>query len=108
MVLDDPDAQLFTSSVRYEAAFGLENLLLPPNEIEQRVNFALAAVGLSGFEERSPSTLSGGEKQRLAIAAALAMAGKILVLDEPLSRLDPRGTAEVISVLRNILYRQYL
>ena len=102
MVLDDPDAQLFTSCVRDEAAFGPENLLLPPAEIKERVSFALAATGLCGFEERSPATLSGGEKQRLAIASALAMGGKILVLDEPLSRLDPQGAAEIISVLRNI------
>jgi len=102
MVLDDPDAQLFTSTVRNEAAFGPENLLLPPDEIEQRVSRALSAVGLSGFEDRAPATLSGGEKQRLAIAAALAMNGKILVLDEPLCRLDPSGAAELMSVLKEI------
>ena len=102
MVLDDPDAQIFTSSVRSETAFGPENLLVPPSEIEDRVGFALSAVGLSGFEHRRPSTLSVGEKQRLAIAAALAMKGKILVLDEPLCRLDPQGEEEVMSVLRDI------
>jgi len=75
---------------------------LPPEEIKERVAFALAATGLRGFEERSPTTLSGGEKQRLAIASALAMGGKILVLDEPLSRLDPQGAAEIISVLQSI------
>ncbi|MDR3019516.1 MAG: ATP-binding cassette domain-containing protein [Treponema sp.] len=102
MVFDDPDSQLFTSTVRHEAAFGPENLLLPPEEIEERLEWALAAVGLSGFEQRLPSTLSGGEKQRLVIAAALAMRGKILVLDEPLSRLDPQGAEEVMSVLKEI------
>jgi energy-coupling factor transport system ATP-binding protein len=102
MALDDPDAQLFTSSVGSEAAFGPENLLLPPEQIEERVEFALEAVGLSGFRGRKPATLSGGEKQRLAIAAALAMKGKILVLDEPLCRLDPDGAQEVMSVLREI------
>jgi energy-coupling factor transport system ATP-binding protein len=102
MVLDDPDAQLFTSSVREETAFGPENLLLQPSEIIERINFALSAAGLCGFEDRSPSTLSGGEKQRLVIASALAMGGKILVLDEPLSRLDPQGAEEVISVLRDL------
>jgi len=99
MTLDDPEAQLFTSSVRYEAAFGLENLLMPVQEIEERVKYALCAVGLEGFEDRQPMTLSGGEKQRLTIAAALAMNFKILVLDEPLCRLDPSGAAEVMSVL---------
>lgn len=99
MALDDPEAQLFTSSVRNEAAFGPENLLLPEQEIEKRVKEALCAVGLEGFENREPLTLSGGEKQRLAIASALAMNAKILVLDEPLCRLDPKGEAEVMSVL---------
>jgi len=102
MVLDDHDAQLFTSTVRDEAAFGPENLLLPPEEIEERISFALNATGLTGFEDRSVAALSGGEKQRLAIACALAMSGKILVLDEPLSRLDPQGAEEVISVLKSV------
>jgi len=102
MTFDDPDAQLFTSSVRYEAAFGAQNFLLQPEEIEKRVSFALGAVGLSGFEDRAPSTLSGGEKQRLAIAAVLAMKGKVLVLDEPLCRLDDGGAREVMSVLSEL------
>jgi len=102
MVMDDPDAQLFTSSVREEAAFGPENILLPPGEIEERVEYALNAVGLKGFEDQNPSSLSGGEKQRLAIAAALSMKGIILVLDEPLCRLDPKGAEEVMSVLKDL------
>jgi len=102
MTLDDPDVQLFTSSVRHEAAFGPQNILLQPEEIEKRVSFALSAVGLAGFEDRAPSTLSGGEKQRLAIAAALAMKSKVLVLDEPLCRLDARGAREVMSVLSEL------
>jgi energy-coupling factor transport system ATP-binding protein len=121
MTLDDPDAQLFTSSVRYEAAFGLQNILMQPDDIEKNVKFALNAVGLAGFEDRAPVTLSGGEKQRLSIATALAMVnakastmvkaaanaisdmkGKILVLDEPLCQLDPQGAWEVMSVLREL------
>ncbi|WP_461245827.1 ABC transporter ATP-binding protein [Treponema sp. R6D11] len=102
MTLDDPDVQLFTSSVREETAFGLQNILLPPEEMEIRIKQALQAVGLTGFEDRQPSTLSGGEKQRLAIAAVLAMKGKILVLDEPLCRLDPQGALEVMSVLSEL------
>jgi len=105
MVLDDPDAQIFTSSVLNEAAFGPENILLPPQEVSERARWALSAVGLAGFENRRPSTLSGGEKQRLAIAASLAMKGKILVLDEPLCRLDPQGENEVMSVLHDIRRR---
>ena len=102
IVLDDPDAQLFTSSVYNEAAFGPENLLLPDIEIKERVKNALCAAGLDGFEDRLPSTLSGGEKQRLSIAAALAMKSKILVLDDPLCRLDPDGAEDVMSVLNNL------
>jgi len=102
IVLDDPDTQLFTSSVFHEAAFGPENLLLPPEEIELRANWALNIAGLGGFEDRLPSSLSGGEKQRLVIAASLAMKGKILVLDEPLCRLDPQGAEQVMSVLKDL------
>jgi len=102
MVLDDPDAQLFTSAVRYEVAFGPENVCLPPSEIEEHIKFALSAVGLDGFEDRIPSTLSSGEKQRLSIAASLAMKSRILVLDEPLCRLDPQGAAQVMLVLNDI------
>jgi len=102
MTLDDPDAQLFTSSVKEEAAFGLQNILLPPDEMEIRIKQALEAVGLTGFEDREPATLSGGEKQRLAIAAVLAMKGKVLVLDDPLCRLDPQGALELMSVLNGL------
>ncbi|MCL2210937.1 MAG: energy-coupling factor ABC transporter ATP-binding protein [Treponema sp.] len=102
LVMDDPDAQLFTSSAREEAAFGPENLLLPPEEIEKRIEYALNAVGLKGFDDRNPASLSGGEKQRLVIAAALAMKCGILVLDEPLCRLDPKGAVDVMNVLKDI------
>ena len=102
MALDDPETQLFTASVRHEIAFGPENLLLPPEEIQERVKRALDITGLAGYEERAPATLSGGEKQRLAIAAALALAEKILVMDEPVCRLDPSGAMEIFSVIRDI------
>jgi energy-coupling factor transport system ATP-binding protein len=102
LVLDDPDAQLFTSTVRGEVAFGPENILLPPEEITERIEFSLSAVGLNGFEDRAPSTLSGGEKQRLCIAASLAMKPDILVLDEPLCRLDPDGAMQVMNVLADL------
>jgi len=102
IVLDDPDAQIFTSTVYHEVTFGLQNILLPADEIDKRAESALYAVGLSGFEDRIPMTLSGGEKQKLAIAAALAMKSEILILDEPLSRLDPEAAAEVIAVLNEI------
>jgi len=102
MVLDDPDTQLFTSTVRAEAAFGPENLLLPLQEINKRVDFTLSATGLSSLQDRKPSTLSGGEKQRLVIASVLAMQSKILVLDDPLCGLDPKGAMDVLSVLENL------
>ncbi|MCL2720266.1 MAG: energy-coupling factor ABC transporter ATP-binding protein [Treponema sp.] len=102
MVFDDPDVQLFTSTVRDEAAFGPENLLLPVQEIIDRVEYALSVTGLTGFEDRSPVTLSGGEKQRLCIAAIIAMKSKIIVLDEPLCRLDPDGADEFLSVLKRL------
>jgi len=102
LVLDDPDAQLFASTVRTEAAFGPENICLSPDEIKERIDFSLSAVGLSGFEDRAPSSLSGGEKQRLCIAASLAMKPEILVLDDPLCRLDPDGALQVMGVLAEL------
>jgi energy-coupling factor transport system ATP-binding protein len=102
MVLEDPDAQLFTARVRDELAFGPENLLIEPRQIEERVQKAFEAAGLRGYDERSPAELSGGQKQRLAIAAALAMEPRVLVLDEPTSQLDPLGAREVLSLIREL------
>jgi energy-coupling factor transporter ATP-binding protein EcfA2 len=102
IVLEDPETQLFTTSVKSEVAFGPENLSLPPAEIEERVRWALEVVRLAGFEERLPSSLSGGQKQRLAIAANIVMRPDILVLDEATSQLDPVGVEEVLSVVREL------
>ncbi|MDR2476691.1 MAG: ATP-binding cassette domain-containing protein [Treponema sp.] len=102
MVLEDPETQLVTARVKDEVAFGLENLLLPPGEIRARVKQALETAGLGGYADFSPSALSGGQKQRLAIAAALVMAARALVLDEPTSQLDPAGSKEVLSFIREI------
>jgi energy-coupling factor transport system ATP-binding protein len=101
-VFEDPGTQLFTALVHDEVAFALENLLMPPDKIRERVKWALDAAGLSAYTDRAPVTLSGGQKQRLAIAAALAMAEKILVLDEPASQLDPEGAGEVLSLVRDL------
>jgi len=106
IVLEDPETQLFTNSVRSEVAFGPENLSLPPEEILERVSWALEVVRLKGYEERMPSSLSGGQKQRLAIAANIAMRPDILVLDEATSQLDPVGVEEVLSVVHE-LNRKY-
>jgi energy-coupling factor transporter ATP-binding protein EcfA2 len=105
---DDPESQLFTATVYDEVAFALENLLFPPQEIRDRVRWALDTAGLSAHADRAPSTLSGGQKQRLAIAAAIALAEKMLVLDEPCSQLDPAGAQEVLSLVLELRARRGL
>jgi energy-coupling factor transporter ATP-binding protein EcfA2 len=88
-----------------EIAFGLENLGLHPDEIRARVNETLEQVGLTQEADRSPLALSGGQQQRVAIAAILAMRPRVLVLDEPASQLDPRGSEEVFATLKNLTQR---
>jgi energy-coupling factor transport system ATP-binding protein len=99
MVLQDFEAQLFSTTVRDEVVFGMEQLGVEPSAMRDRFDEVLAQVGLQGFASRDPTTLSGGEKQRLAIAALLALRPRILVLDEPTSDLDPQGRQEVFSLL---------
>jgi len=98
MVFDNPEFQLSQVTAREEIALGLENLGVPRPEMLRRIEEVLGIVGLTGFDERSPMAMSGGQQQRLAIAAALAMYPKILVLDEPTSNLDPIGKEEVFAV----------
>jgi len=102
MAFDDPETQFFTARVFDEVAFALENMMLPPQEIIEKTRWALDAARLSEYADYPPATLSGGQKQRLAIAAALAMATRVLVLDEPCSRLDPVCTREVLSFIRDL------
>jgi len=102
LVSQDFDAQLFATNVGQEVAFGMEQLGVPRPLMQQRLADALALVGLSGFEKRDPSTLSGGEKQRLAIAALLALQPAILVCDEPTTDLDPLGKAAIFAVLATL------
>jgi len=102
MVFQDPDSQLVTSSVADEVAFGPENLGVPRAEINQRVAEALSATRLTGFEDREPHNLSGGEQQACAIAATYAMHPEIYVMDEPLANLDPAGRLQVLQVLIDV------
>jgi energy-coupling factor transporter ATPase len=102
LVFQNPENQIVATTVEDDAAFGPENLGLPPEEIRRRVAEALAAVGLAEHADREVHRLSGGQKQRLAIAGVLAMRPRCLVLDEPTSLLDPVGRAEVLEVVRDL------
>ncbi len=99
MVFQNPDNQLIASIVEEDVAFGPENLGLVPEEIRQRVDSALKAVGMYEFRRSTPHRLSGGQKQRVAIAGIIAMEPECLVLDEPTAMLDPKGRAEIIETL---------
>lgn len=103
MVFQDPDAQIVTGSVFDEVAFGPENLLLPVPEILERTEWALRRVGLWDRRHENPDVLSGGGRQRLAIACALALHPQMLVLDEPTANLDPVGVADVYTALRDLV-----
>jgi energy-coupling factor transport system ATP-binding protein len=100
MVLQDYESQLFGTSVTAEVAFGPENLAVPPAEIDDRIDDALALAGLSDLDRRrEPAALSGGQKQRLVFAGVAAMRPDLLVLDEPTSDLDPSGTRRLLSAV---------
>jgi energy-coupling factor transporter ATP-binding protein EcfA2 len=102
LVFQNPATQLFCLRVEEEVAFGPRNLGLPPDEVARRVEWALAAAGLEHLRGCRVNTLSDGEKQRLAIAAVLAMAPRILILDEPTSNLDLVSTRQVLSTLERL------
>ncbi len=89
-------------SVREEVAFGLENMGVPLDEMATRIDAMLRFAGLAEMAERSPYALSGGQQQRLAIASVLVMRPQVVVLDEPTSQLDPIGSKEVFTVLRDL------
>jgi energy-coupling factor transport system ATP-binding protein len=102
IVFQDFEIQLFSTNVELEAAFLPENLGIPGDEIRRRVNKYLAFVGLSGFTKRQPAELSGGEKQRLAIASVLTGEPEILCLDEPTTDLDPVGKRMIFDIASSL------
>jgi len=99
LVQQDPDAQICTLSAWQEVAFGPENLCLPAAEVRARVDRCLAELGIAHLRDRVTTTLSGGEKQRLAIASILAMEPRVLLFDEPTANLDPRGVQALFATL---------
>lgn len=103
MVFQDPDAQIVTGSVYDEVAFGPENLLLTLDEVRARTEDALRRVGLWERRDENPDRLSGGGRQRLAIACALAMGSPLIVLDEPTANLDPQGIDDVYAALTDVV-----
>jgi len=102
MVFQNPAAQMLASSVEEEIIFGLENLGLGPAEIETRLETVLEEFDLVAMRERNPQTLSGGEQQRLALAAILARQPQALILDEPLSMLDATAAGDLIAYLERL------
>lgn len=102
MVFQDADSQIVGETVYDDTAFGPENLALTRPQIDRRVNRALAAVDLGGFENKRPHCLSGGEKRRLAIAGVLAMSPRVLLMDEPFSNLDYPATCRVLSQILDL------
>lgn len=102
-VLQDPERQILGTRVRNEVAFGLENLGLPREEIIQRVDEALSYLGIHHLRDRETFNLSGGEKQKVALAGVLAMQPKILLLDEPLASLDPASAQDTLRIVRQMV-----
>ena len=102
IVFQNPDDQIFAPTVEEDVAFGPLNLGLSMEEVQDRVENALARVGMSGFEKTAPHHLSGGQKKRVAIAGILAMKPEVMVLDEPTAGLDPQGVVD-LSILLNEL-----
>lgn len=102
MVFQNPDNQIVGTLVDEEVGFGPENIGVPTEEIWERVEKSLKAVGMYAFRNQSPNKLSGGQKQRVAIAGIVAMKTKCIVLDEPTAMLDPLGRKDVLNVLHEL------
>jgi cobalt/nickel transport system ATP-binding protein len=99
LVFQDPDDQLFSPTVREDVAFGPIHMGVPERDLHHRVERALSAVGMSGFERRVPHHLSLGQRKRIAVATVLSMDPSVLVFDEPTAGLDPRGRRELMAVM---------
>lgn len=102
MIFQNPDNQIVGTTVEEDVAFGLENLGIEPSEIRRRVDETLSTIGIGEFAESQPHHLSGGQKQKVAIAGILAMKPECIVLDEATSMLDPIGRAEVMEVMKKL------
>lgn len=102
MVFQNPDNQFVGATVEDDVAFGLENQGVPRDEMIQRVTGALKQVDMEAFRKKEPNRLSGGQKQRVALAGVIAMAPKILILDEATSMLDPEGRREVLETIQKM------
>jgi len=102
LVFQNPENQLFALSIEKDVAFGLENLGVPREEMQKRVEWALKLTDIYDLRERSPHEVSGGQQQRVAIAAVLAMQPEIIVLDEPTSFLDPLSAEKIFEVIHDL------
>ena len=108
MVFQNPDKQIIGTVVEEDVGFGPENLGVPTEEIWQRVEDSLKAVGMIEYRHHSPNKLSGGQKQRVAIAGVMAMRPKCIVLDEPTAMLDPNGRKEVLRSVMELRKREHI
>ena len=108
MVFQNPDNQIIGTVVEEDVGFGPENLGVPTEEIWQRVEDSLKAVGMIEYRHHSPNKLSGGQKQRVAIAGVMAMRPKCIVLDEPTAMLDPNGRKEVLRSVLELRKREHI
>ncbi|MBR6444025.1 MAG: energy-coupling factor transporter ATPase [Firmicutes bacterium] len=102
MVFQNPDNQIVSSIVEDDVAFGPENMGVPTDEIRQRVDDALKAVGMYEHRAKAPHLLSGGQKQRIAIAGVVAMKPECIVFDEPTALLDPKGRRDVMEIIHSL------
>lgn len=102
IVFQDPNDQLFAPTVNEDVAFGPMNLSLDYDEVKKRIAESLEMVGMSGFEDKTPHHLSGGQQKRVAIAGIVAMRPEIMILDEPTAGLDPEGVDKVLDILNKL------